>query len=192
MLKNKHAEETRKTMAAHGALGLPEMLERRRWEYAIPDAAFEVAAVYDRVLVWQVFPGQTETYGETAIYKPQMVVSAEQKTAPVGIIVSAGLQALDILRSNGMDYGHIVHFVQMAFYRLELGYDGATPVKLVVLRAGDIVDSVDTMVALRTGECSMQYRVAKNDDGSATREHYFVGKDGQTWAPMMPFIAEDL
>jgi len=192
MLNNKFAQDMRAKMAKRGSLGLPPLLEKRRWEYAIPDPAFETASAFDRVHVWQVLPGQTETYGDTSIVKPQSVALRESKTAAIGVIVGIGLAGLDILRSNGMDFGHLVHFVQLAFYTSDRGSIDGHPISLVVLRAGDIIDSMDTMTALRKGVCSIKCIETTDDKGNVRREHMYVDENGKTWDPTVPFIAEDL
>ena len=119
MLTSELAKEMRNKIAPRGSLGLPPLLEERRWEYAIPDTAFGIAAVYDRLFVYQILSGQKETFSTGGkVLMPDTMLTAEKEVTPTGVIISAGCQALNIIRSNGMDLGHLVYYVQIGYYKV--------------------------------------------------------------------------
>lgn len=136
-------------------------------------------AVFDRVLVWQVpeswYGG--ETYQGTNLVKAVSTKRRHDQDTPRGIIISAGLNALDVLRSQGMDVGHVVHFCVNSLYRRPL--DDHDEKHLALLRVGDIVDSEDLADALDKGECRI---IIENG------EHRIVGSDGATWSPKLPWM----
>lgn len=138
-------------MAPAGALRLPPLLEFRRIAWGIPDAAFSAAAAYDRMWAWQIPQDTSVTYGDTLIHKPESVRTREVQTAPRAIILTAGLLALDQLRSNGMDLGHIIHFANQGHWRLPIDGPDGREMKLMLVSTGDVVDSEDTRRLLDYG-----------------------------------------
>lgn len=137
-------------------------------------------AVFDRVLVWQ-WPEEWyggEFFHGTSMKKPESTIARQSYDTPRGIIVSAGLNALDVLRSQGMDIGHIVHFCVNSLYRRPL--DDHDTKHLALLRVGDIVDSEDLAHAIDHGAAS----VAMVDG-----EHRVVWSDSKnSLAPKLPWI----
>jgi hypothetical protein len=145
------------------------------------EVALGIQAVYDRLLVWQFPPAMQggKTYGDGPILKPEHVKTRIHQSIPRGLIVSAGLGALDAIRANGIDIGHVVYFAVNSMYRLPLDdHDGQ---HLALLRAGDVVGSEDLARALDCGECHIV-----EVDG----EHRLVDKDGKQWKPRLPWIEE--
>jgi hypothetical protein len=165
----------------------PELLMARLAELDGTDlevpkgVALGIQAVYDRLLVWQFPPALQgkSTYGDGPILKSETTKTRIHQSIPRGIIVSAGLGALDALRANGIDIGHVVYFAVNSMYRLPLDdHDGQ---HLALLRAGDVVGSEDLARALDCGECHIVEK-----DG----EHLLVDKDGKQWKPRLPWIEE--
>lgn len=145
--------------------------------------AFSGQAVFDRVLVWQ-FPEPWyggDTYEGTDIAKAESTKARQQYDTPRGIIVSAGLNALDVLRSQGMDVGHTVHFCVNSLYRRPL--DDHDSKHLALLRVGDIIDSEDLADALDKHLCSVE--VVDTVKGP---EHRVVGPNGAPWSPQLPWM----
>lgn len=166
------SEAIRKAMAPPGDLGLPPLLDKRRLEYGIPDFCFSREATFHRILVWQLPPeDMTEGFlGDTSIVAPDVMLDREQKAAPRGIVVSAGLRALDELRSNGVDLGHIVTFLRIVPWRLRVGILNAKRVELLILNAGDVVASTDLRANIRAGAVKV---VQETIDGTPT--HTYAG-----------------
>lgn len=174
-------------MSPPGALGLPKLLDERRVKYGIPDEAFEMHAAFDRVLVNQILPkheeGRVEKWGDSSIIRPETSQDRILKQSSRAIIVTAGLLALDQLRSNGLDLGHIVNFVRQAPWHQHIAtYEGHDKY-LINLRCGDIVSSEDLMAAVRAGKV----RVQRDSD---SQQHFLTDADGHTWKPELPFMDE--
>lgn len=182
------AEEWSKHVAPAGALGLPELLDKRRLEYGIVDNAFESEAVFDRIYVWQVDRQVGETYEGTSIIRPDSARDRHRTEAAYGIIVSAGLKALDNLRSNGIDLGHLVKFIRSSPWRMYIGNVGGVEIPpLMVMRDGDIVSSDDLASMRREGKVkTVQVTL---DNGSV--EHRIQNPDGTSVAVRMPWMSED-
>lgn len=173
-------------MSPAGALGLPQLLDERRIRYGIPDEAFDGMVGFDRVLVRQVEPKFQEQSGErfagSVLIRPDTMQKTMQKRSCRGVIVGAGLLALDQLRSNGYDLGHLVAFVRAAPWMMEVSHYGSEAQCLVSLRVGDLVWSEDLAAAIRNGDV----RIERGMDG----RHQFADKQGNTWRPELPFMDE--
>jgi hypothetical protein len=150
-------EQVRKKMSRRGELGLPPLLDQRRLEFGITDGAFDVQASFDHILVFQLPEKSVEngTYGDTSIIVPENAKDNRKKSAPRGVIVSAGLKALDELRSNGMELGDIAMFNQISPWRIETDLIGGRWHYLLVLHTGHIIGSEDTTKRLRSGELKL-------------------------------------
>lgn len=182
----------RAAMAPPGALGLHPLVDARRLAYGIPDGAFNHIAMFDRVIVAQL----PEVEGETVIkggkiIAPEQVRKRLEREAPRGIIISAGLQALDALVSNGCGLGHIVRFIRNAPYRFAVDSVGGIEVKVMLLRAGDIVSSEDLYENVKAAKVRTEVRET-TIDGVVVRSHLFIDEQGQSWNPSDPWIADDM
>lgn len=140
-------------------------------KYNIPPWPYE--AMYDRVIVY-ILPEEKATRDTFikggVITKPESTRDYEKATSPRAVIVSAGLQARDVLRSHFMDVGHVVWVARFSPWRhqVDVGQDGK-PVEFMFLRVGDIVGSETTLKLIRDG----RVRVQMDKDGV----HRFVGDD---------------
>lgn len=179
----REATDREKKMAPAGALGLPPLLDHRRLQYGIIDSAFHYGgqAAWDKVLVHQIPQWEGDTYGDTRIIMPESAKRAEAQTAPRAIIVSAGLIALDQLRSNGMDLGHIVTFANQGHWRLRVGNVGGSLEYLIILQTGDIVSSEDTRRLIDMGLMKID---VLHPEGAAPC-HVYMGS-GPLMVPVRP------
>lgn len=169
--------ERKSRMSPEGELGLPALLEKRRLEYGITDGAFAVQPYNDTVLVYQISRMQGETFGDSSIIMPDVVKKKEHEGTPQGIVVAAGLQALDSLRMNGMDLGHVVAFCRVAPWRIETDKIGGRYDEILVFRVGDVVGSVDLADSLRDGTMEVRFDQEKY-------EHYYHDPEtGVDWHP---------
>jgi len=175
-------------MSPPNSLGLPPLLEKRRWEHTIPDAAFETVQSFSFVTLYQISQFEGETYGDTKIVMADATRDREKNEAPRGVLISAGLQAMDILRSNGIDLGHVVTFIRVAPFRQRVGVIGARNEYVLGLQVGDIRGSEDLAKELRSGWSRIKLHTL--EDGSV--EHRIENADGAAWKPSRPWIAEDL
>ena len=175
-----------KRMSPPGALGLPKLLDERRIEYGITDGAFSRQAVFDRVFIWQIPMQKGDKFeADSLIHMPESVQQREKSRAPQGIIVAAGLRALDQLRSHGVDLGHKVLFCHAAPYHIR--YDSVLGLEqhLIILLAGDIIGSEDLAANLKNRQ--VRY-LARRTETSV--EHTFIDGDGKPWLPADAWRAE--
>lgn len=151
----------RAKMSAPGTLNLPAMLEKRRLEYGITDGAFREQAAFERIFVHQVALAvhTGSKIGGGLLYKPETTETAERRGSSRGILVSAGLRALDHLRTNGIDLGHIIRFVHMAPFAVDVDYlSNGEQMYLLDLNVGDILSSEDLALQLRKGEMEIAFQ----------------------------------
>jgi len=116
---------------------------------------------------------------DSLIHMPESVQQREKAKAPQGIIISAGLTALDHLRSHGIDVGHKVLFCHAAPYHIR--YDTVLGLEqhLIVLLAGDIIGSEDLASNLKNR--TVRYLAKRNEQGAV--EHRFIDERGESWLP---------
>lgn len=171
-------EDILKQVSPPGELNLPPLLDARRIEHGIIDGAFAAEAAYNRVFIWQLPDKEFEggTYGkDSMILAPQNTQSRENHEAPRGIVVSAGLVALDGLRSHGIDLGHIVTLLREVPFRLRVGYAGSKAHHLLVITTGDICGNEDLAESRRLGEVKVVLH---------GEQHKLETRDGQPWSPI--------
>lgn len=168
-----------KHMSPAGALGLPTLLDERRLRYGIIDECFSVQVAYDRILVYQIEPVYAEGGKVGLIELTDKAKQGMKQEAPRGVLISAGLGALDVLQSNGIDLGHIVHFCRVAPWRLPMAMIDGHTIYSIILRDSDIVGSEDLATKLRSGDA----QVMRNMNGDHT-----LSWCGQ---PKMPDIGDD-
>lgn len=173
-----------KHMSPAEKLKLPPLLELRRQKYLLPDEVFAHQAVYDRVLVMQLSErddADNEKFEGTPFFKTQKKQAADLEALPRGVLVSAGLKALDNLRANGIDLGHVVTFIKMAPFRLPLGSIEGVHFNVLVMRDGDINTSEDLVTLQRADKVSV---AIKKFNGLEC--HCFVDEAGKQWNPACP------
>jgi hypothetical protein len=138
------AEALERSIAPLGTYKIPGMLDRRRLEFGIPNGCFEHFPLYDKVYIWQLNMSERTTYSEGgAILKPEARKAHDRATAARGIIVSAGLAALDSLRSTGVDIGHIVRFKKFSPFIQVVQEISGVELTVMTMRDGDVVSSED-------------------------------------------------
>lgn len=164
-------------MAKPGALGLPKLLEERRLKYGITDSAFSMQPYHDTVLVYQLSRMQGETFGDGPILMPDTSKKREHESTPQGVVVAAGLCALDSLRMNAMDLGHVVAFCRVAPWRMETDKVNGKWEQVLVFRVADIVGSLDLAKNLRSGDMAVGF------DKDAYEHFYHNEETGENWHP---------
>lgn len=176
------AERARR-LAPEGSLHLPPLLDRRRLEYAIPDDVFTIAASFDKVLVFQIPEEDGERVGDTSIIMPELTKERVKKESPIGIICSAGLEARNVLVTNGMDLGHKVAIVRLQPYRKEAGTTYGHRHEILIIRSGDIIGSMDLADEMKNG----RVRIAWDDK---SQQHVYQDESGKVWDPVLPMLSE--
>ncbi len=175
-----------KYISPPGALNLSPFLDSVRVKEDIPDMFFNVACVYDRIFVIQQGEDDNAFYGEGLIYKPVGAMKRDEQSMPRGILVSAGLLAMDTLRSHGMELGHMITFQRMSPWRTKVGMIASQDMHVMMLRDADITGSETLQNQLRTGEARVETRSYKQDDDHEVTEHVLKDKSGKTWTPTRP------
>lgn len=57
------SDSIRARMSPKGELGIPELLDERRLEHGIPDGAFSMECLFDRILVFQIGDSASGKFG---------------------------------------------------------------------------------------------------------------------------------
>lgn len=185
------ANAVEKSLAPAGSLGLPDLLDRKRLKYGITNGAFKVQPAFDRVLLRQIPFDEGETYGKSTIFKTQHTMNRQTNEAPRGVIISAGLEAMDYLHGHGMAVGHTVRFIKQLAWQMPIDTVNNKELYVTPLIVGDIVASEDLADALASGECKLVPREISMGDGTKKIEHVYMDKNEQLWKPSTPFISED-
>jgi len=160
-------ERKRKAQAPAKELKLPPLLEKRRQEFLIPDGAFAAQPVFDRIWVFQIAEQSVETYGSGLLVKPEIIGERELEASPRGVLVGAGLSALDKLRSHGMELGHVVRFTHLAPFALMVDEVDGVQQWVRVMDVSYIVSSEDLETERRAGGYSVEYDATNG-------QHYLV------------------
>lgn len=124
-----------------------DLLARRVEEFDIP--AWPGQACFERIIVYRIpdeaSARQTFSEGGTII-KPDMTQQTQKDRSPRGVVVSAGLEALDVLESHGMEVGELVWFSPHVPYRFEVERTtGGKPIEFFFMNVGDIILSEDIL-----------------------------------------------
>lgn len=167
----------------------PARLRERALHWNVPPGAFAVQAAFDRVILWQVLDWDLEPVREdddnpesrvvgwryrngSKLMVPERVLEREKNTNPRCLVISAGLQALDIMRSNGIELGDYVRIVRLQPYRLPVELDVDFQTHYVIpVRASDIIASEDAAERLRSGSLKVEVQQRGNYKG-----HFYVGE----------------
>lgn len=137
-------KQLRESLKPAGYFNIPELLDKRRLEYLIPNGAFESYPAFDKIYIWQLSTVEGNTYAKGGkIVMPDQIIAAKRNTAPRGILISAGLKAMDALYSSGFEIGHIVRFKKMAPFIQPVDMIEGHELTVMVLRDGDVVSSED-------------------------------------------------
>ena len=120
------------------AIATPLLLHRvEQFKITLPKGR----PVFDRIFVYPLEDkDQSEKIDGSALYKP---TSAKNKLgASRGVLVKAGIRALEQLWSHGIELGHIVLTARLSPWQRE--YEGKGTIHTVlVLRASEVVSSED-------------------------------------------------
>lgn len=190
-------EALKKKLAAEGDLGLPPALEKKRQEHLIPGGAFKVRPVYDRIYVYQIgdrdIPeGESATYGDTKIIMPETAKEFRRGQVPRGVLVGAGLQAMNKLWSNGIEIGDTVWIIRNAPWGMPIDWVGPHELSVMVMRAGDVTGSEEGKARVESGELQVVRRPVERD-GLTYHVHAFYDTKNECYRyPDIPWMGDDL
>lgn len=140
-------------MSGPGVLGLPEKLEAARFKHGIPDGFFRYAAGFDRIFVFPLDPFDAdEKIPGTSLFRPQLTKQKDMQEGFRGVLLSAGLSAMDRLMSHGYELGDIVMTNKNVPFarRMEL-LGGSEPMFVLVMRDGDLAGNETLQDDIRAG-----------------------------------------
>jgi hypothetical protein len=140
------------------------LLDKRIAEHSIPPWPGE--ATFARIIVYRIpdKAASRKTFVDGgSIVMPDTVHSNNEFRSPRGIIVSAGLQAMDILRGNGMQLGEMIWMSSHTPWRFEVDtkIDGK-PVEFYFMQAGDVTMSEDLLQSRKAGKVRVELRDGKH------------------------------
>jgi hypothetical protein len=151
------------------------LLEQRIREHKIPD--WPGQAMYGRIIVYRVpdKAAQRETFSEGGvIVMPEDLADSKKWRAPRGVIVSAGLQAMDVLYGNGLGLGDMIWMASHTPWRFEVDSkvkgEKVESTEFFFMQAGDAVLAEDLYEKIKAGTV----RVVRGEDG----RHHYEADDG--------------
>ena len=143
---------------------MSSLLERRMKQFDIPDWPGE--ATFARILVFRIpdKAAKRDTFVEGgSIVKPETTRSNDEFRSPRGVIVSAGLQAMDVMRGHGMQLGELIWMSSYTPWRFEIDTkEDGKPVEFYFMQVGDISLSEDLLAARKTGKLKVELRNNKH------------------------------
>lgn len=149
----KRTELLKTRMSAPEVLKLPPLLEAKRQQYGIPDGVFKVQASFDRCIIFPIdaFDGERAKKTTGGIWKPTATQLKDQQEGHRGVLISAGLAALDRLLSHGYELGHTVHTNKNVPFARRCEEFEAFSVFYLAMRDGDLLGSEDLREELLAG-----------------------------------------
>jgi co-chaperonin GroES (HSP10) len=130
------------------------LLDKRRKEWGIPDITFQ--PMDNNVIVWRLPPLTTSPSG--LLHLPEDARSPHIK----GVVLAMGPRAMDVLKSNGIEEGHIVVFARFAGWETK---DHTAHQKLgsevLIIKDRDIIGSDELKAELKSGKA----KYVKGEDG---------------------------
>lgn len=135
---------------------MTSLLDAAIKEHKIPRWPYEAA--FDRIVVYMIpeEKAQRKTYSAGGLIEmPEDRQSAEKAVTPRGIVVAAGLQAQDVMRSHGIGLGHMVWVARHSPWRHQVDRVEGKDIEFFFLRVGDIVGSETLQEQIRKGEVTI-------------------------------------
>lgn len=102
------AEIQRNHLAPLGQTDLPAFLDKRRVEYQLPNELFVHQACGNRVLFYPMGIEGDKKFEGTSIIMPDFADTRDKKMTPKGLLVSAGIEAMDYMVDQGIELGDII------------------------------------------------------------------------------------
>lgn len=148
----------------------PDPIPARAREHGVHPGVFEFQCAFDKVVVASIdsiaFETHTDddgnswhTYPGSGLTIPAMVVHAANSANPRGIVISAGLKAMDYLRHHDVRLGDIVSLARISPYQITVGFDPATNqvYQAKVVEANAIMCSFDHIQRRKSGEVKLSW-----------------------------------
>ena len=161
----------------------PDPCAERCKRWGVHPGAFDYQASFDRIFVWQVIPFDLE-YKDGFWCLPGQSISIPPKsldrgryTAPRGILLSAGLEAMDELATNGIRIGDYVDFLRLTPFMKPVGFSPSLEsIPVVLCSASDVTSSEDVATRRKAGKIKMVWKRMKLPDGGEFVGHVYEGE----------------
>lgn len=172
----KRTAEIKARMSPPGALGLPPLLEAQRLKYGITDNALRSQALWDRIHVFPIDHEEGELVEKTAggLHKPNSKKLRDKQEGNRGVLISAGLTAMDRLMSHGVELGDIVVTNKNCPFARRCDELSTEWVYYLVMREADLASDETLLERIRRGEQHVMdagggdaycHQLAINDNG---------------------------
>ncbi len=140
-------------MSPPGALHLPEKLEAARHKHGIPDGYFRVAAGFDRIFVFPIDPFDAdEKLPGSSLYRAELTKQKDLQEGYRGVLISAGLTAMDRLMSHGYELGDIVMTNKNVPFARRMELLEGKPMFVLVMRDGDLAGNETLQADILAGK----------------------------------------
>jgi hypothetical protein len=140
-------------MSPPGALHLPEKLEAARLKHGIPDGFFRVAAGFDRIFVFPIDPFDAdEKMPGSSLYRPELTKQKDLQEGYRGVLISAGLTAMDRLMSHGYELGDVVMTNKNVPFARRMELLEGKPMFVLVMRDGDLAGNETLQADILAGK----------------------------------------
>jgi hypothetical protein len=139
-------------------LAFPKLLQERIKEFKIPPAPGQIS--FEEVMIYQIPDAEMggDKFGkDSALYKPETTADTDRRRCPRGVIVSAGLGALGMLRDHGMQLGEMVLFSPHAPNRFQVKRSNGQAVEFFFMHVSDVKVSEDIPGRLVNGELKLAH-----------------------------------
>jgi hypothetical protein len=165
-------------MSPPGELGLPPALEAQRLKYGITDGFFKAEASFDRIFVFPIDAEDGDKAEKTTggIIKTNTTKLRDKQEGNRGVLISAGLTAMDRLMSHGYELGDIVITNKNVPFARRCESISNEALHFLVMREADLAGNETLKARIRAGkqrvvdvggESGYQHQVATvREDGS--------------------------
>lgn len=174
----KRTKLIRERMSPEGALHLPPKLEAARQKHGIPDGFFRTAAGFDRIFVFPLDPfDQDEKIPGTSLYRPQLTKQKDLQEGYRGVLISAGLTAMDRLMSHGYELGDVVMTNKNVPFARRVEQLEGFDMFVLVMRDGDLAGNETLQADILAGK-----RRVVDEGGPEGYIHQVAERDGDGWS----------
>jgi hypothetical protein len=152
----KRTKLIREKMSPPEVLKLPPKLEAARQKHGIPDGFFRYAAGFDRIFVFPIDPFDDEKSDAPKIpgsflYRPEVTQKRDMQEGFRGVLISAGLTAMDRLMSHGYELGDIVMTNKNVPFARRVEQLEGFDMFVLVMRDGDLAGNETLQEDIRAG-----------------------------------------
>ena len=142
----------RDKMSPPEVLQLPPKLEAARQKHGIPDGFFRACAGFDRIFVFPLDPfDQDDKIPGTSLYRPQLTKQKDLQEGYRGVLISAGLTAMDRLMSHGYELGDVVMTNKNVPFARRVEQLEGFDMFVLVMRDGDLAGNETLQEDIRAG-----------------------------------------